>query len=247
VKLHALCLTLFASIPLAAQDPPSAIVNISREQVKPGAMSKFMGIEQAAARFCANAPCPNPYYAITSITGPTEVWWINGFDSMDTLEKVYHAYATNDPIAQRLNSVAQNKSDLVFPGTNLFARFRDDMSFSSIQIFPHFLSITELHLRPGHIAAFRSMRIAFKAALERAGRPQWVYQVTSGAEDDTFLILTPGRTIQETQSVPNTLDQYAAVADLIVTSETRLYAVSPSLSFPSQTWLNADPDFWQRP
>lgn len=247
MKLRDITFAIVASIPLVAQDPPSAIVNIYREQIKPGRIGAYMQIEEAAARFCARAGCPNPYFAITSITGPNEAWWINGFDSADALEKVWREYAANQEIAQELNSVAEKKADLAFPGTNLLARFREEMSFASTGISPHFFSITVLHLKPGHATVFRSMRVQFKATLERAGRPQWVYQVTSGTEDDTFLIMTPARTMQEIYSTPSPIDRNDAVADLIVSSETRLYSVTPALSMPAPSWVEADPEFWKRP
>lgn len=237
---------LAAAACISAQDPPSAIVHIHREQIKPGKIAAYTRIEEDAARFCAKAGCPNPYFAITSITGPDEAWWVNGFDSVDALEKVWHEYAANQEIAQELNSFAEKKADLAFPGVDLEARFHEEMSFTS-SISPRFFSITVLHLRPGHGAAFRSMRIPFKAILERAGRPQWVYQVISGTEDGTFLIMTPARTIQEVYSTPMPTDRNDAVADLIVSSETRLYAVSPSMSMPAPGWIEADPEFWKRP
>jgi hypothetical protein len=240
-------LALAASIqPLSAQDPPSAIIYVYREQIKPGKIAAYSRIEEGAARFCARANCPNPYFAITSITGPNEALSINGFDSIDAMEKVWHDYAANQEITQELNSVAEKKADLAFPATNLIARYREEMSFAP-SIAPRFLSITVLHLRPGHAAAFRGMRAPFKQILERAGRPQWVYQVTSGTEDDAFLIVTPARTMQEIYSTPSPTDRNDAVADLIVSSETRLYAVSPSMSMPAPSWVEADPEFWKRP
>jgi len=41
----------------------------------------------------------------------------------------------------------------------------------------------------------------------------------------------------------STLDVTGAIAS----SETRLYAVSPSMSMPAPSWQDADPDFWKRP
>jgi hypothetical protein len=237
---------LVASACVFAQDLPSPVIFIAREQIKPGKIAAYTQIEEAAARFCAKANCPNPYFAITSITGPNEAWWINGFDSIDAMEKVWHEYAANQEIAQELNAVAEKKAGLAFPGTNLTARFREEMSFAPA-VAPRFLSITVLHLRPGHAAAFRTMRVPFKSILERAGRPQWVYQVTSGTEDDTFLIVTPAHTMHEIYSTPTPADRNDAAADLIVSSETRLYAISPTMSMPAPSWVEADPDFWRRP
>jgi hypothetical protein len=231
---------------VAAQEPPAAIINVYREQVKPGVISKYMQIEEAAARFCAQAHCPNPYVAITSITGPTEVWWINGVDSVETYEKVRHDYAANQEITQELDRVASSKAELAFPGTTLLARFREDLSFSSDTTiaYARYISISVVQVRPGQVAAFEKVRLSLKAARQRAGRAVWVYQVASGTEDGTFLLMTPGRNMQEIHAFDTSDDR---IPDSVLTSETRLYVVSPSLSMPAQSWLEADPDFWKRP
>jgi hypothetical protein len=216
-------------------------------------MSALIHIEEDAARFCAAAHCPNPYLAITSITGPNEICWINGFDSAETMEKVWHDYAANAEIAGHLEVVAQQKADLVLPSRISLARFRDDLSFSTNVTFAYtrFIAISTVQVRPGLQASFEKMRGAIKNTLQRSGRPQWVYQVTSGAEDTTFLIMTPGRTIQEIHAFGIGDERIGNVAELmrdsVVSSETRLYAVSPLMSMPAQSWLEADPEFWKRP
>lgn len=250
--MRPIILAIIASIPLAAQDPPSAFIYVYREQVRPGRMAALVRIEEDAARFCAKANCPNPYFAITSMTGPNEVWWINGFDSIDTMEKVWHDYAANQEIAQELNSVAENKADFVFPSDTLIARFRDDLSFSSTQVSPRFLSISVVRVHPGHVTNFEKIRQAVKNVQRNAiGRPLWVYQVTSGTEDNTFLVMIPGRTMQEAQAAPVPDDRFPNLGDLIrdavAGSETRLYVVSPSMSMPAPSWVEADPEFWKHP
>lgn len=233
---------LFAAaiVPLAAQEHPSAFVWIAREQVQPGKMAAYLNLEEAAAQTCAQLKCPNPYFALTSLTGVNETWWINGFDTTDVLEKVQHEYATNQELAQAMASIDSNKSNLAYPATNLLARFRSDLSYSDSPIAPHYFSVSLLHVPPGSLSNFTKARAQFKTALERSGRPQWVYQVTSGTEDFTFLVLTPARTFHEIVTTP-TFDDPSA------TSETRLYAIAPSLSMPAPSWVEADPDFWKRP
>jgi hypothetical protein len=251
VKLALLALAACIQ-PLAAQDPPSPIIYIYREQIKSGKSAAYTQIEEAAARFCAKANCPNPYLAITSLTGPNEAWWINGFDSMDAMEKVWHQYGANQEISQELDRVAEKKADLAFSANIWMARFRDDLSFSSTQLSPHFISISVIHVRPGHVANFEKMRQFLRNVQRNSiGHPLWVYQVTSGAEDTTFLVMIPGRTMQEIQATPVPDDHLSNLGDLIrdaiASSETRLYAVSPSMSMPASSWVEADPDFWKRP
>lgn len=245
MKFSVLFLTVIASIPVAAQDPPYPLVFICREQVKPGRMPKVVQIEESAAEFCGKAGCPNPYIALKTITGPDEIWWINGFDSTETMEKTMHDYAANTQITDQLNIVAQSKADFVFPAVNLLARFREDLSVPSSTTFAYarYVSITVVQVRPGQTPAYEGARQKVKAAQQRSGRTQWTYQVTSGTEDGTYLILTPGRTLQEVRVFTASEEH----SDAVTSSETRLYAVSPSMSMPAQSWLASDPDFWKRP
>jgi hypothetical protein len=240
VKLRDIFAIAAALLPLAAQDHPAPLVWIAREQVQPGKMGVYLNLEEAAARTCAQLKCPNPYFALTSLTGPNEAWWINGFDTADTMEKVQREYAANPELVQAMATVDGNKTNLIYPGTNLIARLRNDLSVYDGAVAPHFFSISILHVPPGSLQTFTKARAQFKATLEHNGRPQWVYQVTSGSADFTFLVMTPARTMHETQTIP-------AFDDASASSETRLYAVSPSLSMPAQSWIEADPDFWRRP
>jgi hypothetical protein len=245
VKFAALILTILASIPLSAQDPPYPLVFICREQVKPGRLAKVVQIEESAAQFCAKAGCPNPYVALTSITGRDEIWWVNGFDSAEAMEKTMRDYAANTQITDRLAIVAESKAGFVFPAVNLIARFREDLSISASTTFAYarYISATVVQVRPGQTPAYEKARQAVKAAQQRSGRTQWTYQVTSGIEDGTYLILTPGRTLQEVRVVAASEEH----TDAVTSSVTRLYAVSPGMSMPAQSWLASDPDFWKRP
>src|ERR1700731_4596477 len=74
MKLRDLFIAAATWIPLlAAEDQPSALIMVYREEVKPGRMAALVHIEEDAARYCAKMHCPNPYVAISSFTGPNEV------------------------------------------------------------------------------------------------------------------------------------------------------------------------------
>lgn len=245
MKFSVLFLAIIASIPLSAQEPPYPLVFICREQIKPGRLSAVVSLEESAAQFCVKAGCPNPYVALQSISGPDEIWWINGFDSAEAMEKTMHDYAANTQIAAQLSLVAEKKADLVFPAVNLLARFREDLSLSSGATFAYarYISITVVQVRPGQTSAYEGGRQKVKASQQRSGRTQWAYQVTSGTEDGTYVILSPGRTLQEIRVFAASEEH----SDAVTSSETRLYAVAPSMSMPAQSWLASDPDFWKRP
>lgn len=240
------CLAVLCMLPAAAQEPPAPVLYIYREQVKPGRIAAFTVIEERAARSCARMKCPNPYIAVSPVSGPAEFWWINGFESYDAMERVQAAYAANQEIATELNSVAESKADLVFPAEVWLARFREDLSGppSASFVYSRYLSISIQHVRPGQLASFEKARQRV-----RPGRTQWIYQVTSGTADNTFLVILGGRTIQEVEEPWER--RAGAAGDLLQldldSSETRLFAVTPSLSMPAQSWVEADPEFWKRP
>ena len=65
------------------QPEPPAILQIYRVSLKPGAEAAFDAIERQIATLCATLKCPHPYLGLESVTGPQEVWFLNGYRSAD--------------------------------------------------------------------------------------------------------------------------------------------------------------------
>ena len=87
--LFVLCMGVpFVSRLSFAQNSPEhvrspQILYISREFWKPGHEIALNRIEAEAARECIGLGVPHPYLGIESLTGPKEVWYINGFASAE--------------------------------------------------------------------------------------------------------------------------------------------------------------------
>jgi hypothetical protein len=240
------CLLLAAALTLTAQEPSPSLIQIYREQVKPGKMAPFLDVEQRGATMCAQLHCPNPYLAIVSVTGADEAWWINGFESADAMEKMWAAYGANPEIMKKLDEIAVEKTDMAFPHEVWLARFRPDLSAAADASFAyaHYLSISIQRVRPGQLAAYEKNRRRPNPA-----HSVWIYQVLSGPADNTFVVIFAGRTVKDVLDPAER--QASAAGDLLQmdleSSVTRLFAISPALSLPSQSWVEADPEFWKRP
>ena len=246
MKLALLALAITIQ-PLAAQDPPAPIIYVYREQIKPGKITAYTQIEEAAADF-AQGDCPNPTWP--SLRSPDPMKPCGSMASIPRTWRIWREYGANQEISQELDRVAEEIDRLRCHHVDGW--HRDDLSFSSTRLSPHFFSISVVHVRPGHVANFEKMRQFLRNVQRNSiGHPLWVYQVTSGAEDTTFLVMIPGRTMQEIQATPVPDDHLPNLGDLIrdaiASSETRLYAVSPSMSMPASSWVEADPEFWKRP
>src|SRR5262245_40501989 len=74
------------------------ILQIYREPLRPGYEALYDAFERETARTAASLGCPHPYLAIESITGPKEVWWLNGYESLEEQRQVSDDYNRNAPL-----------------------------------------------------------------------------------------------------------------------------------------------------
>ncbi len=84
--------------------PPPQILEIYRDFLKPGSDATFRKIEEDALRICVELKFPHAYLALESLTGPKEVWWLNGYESEAELKQVVHDYTSNAPLVAALKS-----------------------------------------------------------------------------------------------------------------------------------------------
>jgi len=263
----AFCLLLAAcSLPDYAQQaqsaPPPAVLQIYRDPVKPSKMAEYSRIEGEAAQACARASTW-PYFAIQSITGPQEVWFISGFDSYAAMERSAEPFARNAALNAELNRLLEAKTNLVTEPRAVFAHYREDLSSSAGLVQPRtrFFTVTIVTVRPGHEREYEEVHRTLKSARQRAGTAdnRVVYQVVSGMPRNIYLIFSAHRSLLNAgvaldpavedysadvdDSTRSRLDEYTRVSAL--SSETWLFSVSPAMSNPAGEWIADDPEFWR--
>lgn len=115
-------------MPIWAQMHPPAILQIYREPLTPGSAAAFGQVEEEAARICAELKCPHPYLGIESLTGPPEVWFLNGYESAAEQKQVVDDYARNAKLLEALNQNAKRRAGLTREPVEVFAKYRPDIS-----------------------------------------------------------------------------------------------------------------------
>jgi hypothetical protein len=113
--------------PQSFQKPPK-ILHVYRDFPKPESFSEYAKVVEDAARICADLHYPHPYSAMESLTGPKEVWFLNGYKSQADREKVSLDYANNSALKAALEQIAARKNGLAADPIELFANFRQGMS-----------------------------------------------------------------------------------------------------------------------
>jgi hypothetical protein len=207
-----------SAAPVRQPDAPPTILQIYREFWKPGNIAASRKIETEASRVCIKLKCPHPYLGLESLTGPTEVWFLNGYDSSTEQAQVGEDYQKNSDLIEALNQILVRRKPLSkADDVNVFTKYQQNLSRGAPWNLGQgrFLVITVT--KPDLLA--KSNLVIDGTAFE--------------ADDGTQFIFSAARTRQEA-------DARAAAAG----SHTRVFAVRPYWSLPAKDWIAMDPPFW---
>jgi hypothetical protein len=131
------CLILFACFALAlgsatdsmAQARPPHILYISRDYLKADAVAANRKLERRAEDLCRTFGFTHPYLTIESVSGPAEMWYLNGFDSQAEVEKLTREYQQNTKLLAALDDITRQKVPLKrLESTDEFVNYRPDLS-----------------------------------------------------------------------------------------------------------------------
>jgi len=122
--LQGFAILIALALQISAQSKPPKILEIYRDFLKPGNEAAYDETERDIARVCIELGFPHAYLAIESLTGPKEVWFLNGWESSAEQEQVADEYAKNTPLVAALEENAKRKAGLVLTPVEVFANYR---------------------------------------------------------------------------------------------------------------------------
>jgi hypothetical protein len=233
---------------------PPKVLNIIREEVKPGKGYAHYQHEAAWAQALIKAKYPTHYLGIASLTGPSEDWFLTGFDSFAAWEKDNKNEEENAAVRNVTQGFSAKESEYVSETRVMTARFRPDLSYQpGIRLGEYrYFSVTIVHCRVGHDPDEVSKIL--NAAREKTKSDVHVaaYQVNSGMPAGTYIYFQPLKSLSEWDEPPNPAYGEAlkeggfweAVEKNIAKADFRLFAISPRMSFPSESTAAVDPAFW---
>jgi len=164
--------------PPPAPESPPAVLEIFRDRLTPGREGAFRAVEEDAARACVDCRCPHPHLALESLTGATEVWWLNAFESEEEKQRVIDAYAANAALTAALAAISKRREGLT-TGVDGFASYRPDLSRG---------------------AGWQPAGARFAVVTETRGVPPGEGSVFAGA-DGTRFVLRPARAREEADAL----------------------------------------------
>ena len=122
-------LTLGSATASMAQTRPPQILEISRDYLKPDVIAANRKLERRAEYLCRTLGFTHPYLTIESVSGPAEMWYLNGFDSEAEVEKLRREYQQNTKLLAALDDITRQKVSLKrLESTDEFVNYRPDLS-----------------------------------------------------------------------------------------------------------------------
>jgi hypothetical protein len=238
------------------------VLQITREYTKPGKSGMVHEkTESAFVQAMTRAKWPTHYLGMTSLSGRSCALFLTWYASFEAWEKDNAAVEKNTTLSAALDRAAMADGELLESIDQGVFVFREDLSLRTMADLSHmrYLEIFVLHVRPGHIRESTELIKMIRAAEEK-GVPDahWgMYQQVYGGAY-TYLMLSAHKTLAEFDRRSQEQAQYEAAmgedgmkkvselsAAAIESSSRQLFAFNPRMSYVSDEWIKADPDFWK--
>ena len=247
-----------------AQEPPKPpkVLSIYREQVKPGRGGAHEKNETAWAQAFAKANAPSHYIAMTSVTGPSEAWFLEARDNFASLQANDEAIEANAALSAEIDAISARDGELLEASTHIVARYREELSYRADSAIPkmRYFSVRTVRVKPGHGNDFESASRLINDTHEKTNMDEhWaVYEVVSGAPDGTYLIFQPmeslsdldalselhGKEFRESVGEDNRDRLRNLTRDGVEYSRGQIFRFNPKMSNPTKEFIAGDPEFW---
>jgi hypothetical protein len=248
---------------LAEEPPlPPKVLSIAREFVKPGrAGALHEKAESAFVQAMTHAKWPTHYLAVSALTGKPRVLFLTGYDSFEAWEKDVLAEQANPTLSAALDKAAVADGDLLSDVDASALVFHEEYSLRAYIDIPHmrYFEISLYRVRSGHEADWDAIVKMVKAAYEKIPDVHFAtFYAQYGQEGSTYVVIVPMKSAAEIDKSFDQDKQFMAnmgeeggkkfselLAAAIETSQHNLFVFSPSMSYVSDEWIKADPDFWK--
>lgn len=259
---------LLACVPIAprldAQEARATVaapkvMQIYREELKPGKGPAHAKVEPGFARAFAKANWPFYYVAMQSITGPVEVWFLTAYDSYASWQKDRQAAEATPALLAELDRLSEKDGELLSGYRSIVAVYREDLSYKPKFDVAHtrYVRVLITRVRPGHDAEAVEAKKIVKEAAEKANADiEWAtYQVSGGLPVPTFLTFFGMKSLAEMDAVAaiqksileaagENAQKLAKLSEADASIESNFYEVKPSMSYVPKRVAAADPGFW---
>ncbi len=241
---------------------PPKVLTVIREFVKPGkAGMVHEKAESAFVQAFVRAKWPTHYLAVTSLSGKPRALFLIGYDSFAAWEKDNQATEKNAALSAALDRAGVADGELLSGVDGGTLVYRPDYSLRAGVDIAHmrYFEISAFRVKQGHDKEWDELVKLVMAAYEKIPGVHWAaYEGIYGVPGGTFIVFTPMKSLTEADEELAQNKQFEAAmgeggmkklrelsAASIESSESNLFQFAPKMSYVSDDWIKADPDFWK--
>jgi hypothetical protein len=262
--LGLLILCLVPSIASAQEtSPPPKVLVIMREYLKPGKSGLVHEkTESAFVQAFNRAKWPTNYLGMTSLSGKSRALFFTFYDSFEAWDKDAAAIGKNAALSAALDraSVADGELlDSIDQGVFVYnEEFSLRPKYADVA-HRRAMEISVFHVRPGHDQEWSELVKMVVAGYEKSvPDAHWACFHNAYGASGTYIFVSALKSFSEIDTAfregkqfeaamgedgLKKLDQLeSASAD---SSERQLFAFNPKMSYVSDEWIKADPEFWK--
>jgi hypothetical protein len=272
VLVSLVCCSGVFVIPGGAQTPPPteegtppALLQIEREEVRPGKGAAHAASEAAWAAAYVKAQSPVQWLGMTTMSGPAEAWFLTAHQSFATFEKDDASIDANPSLRTERDRISAADGELLTRTSTILARYRPNLSYQPNVKLPamRYMTVNLMRVKAGRVAEFTDAWQMIVDAHKKANMDEhWaVYQVESGMPDTTFLFLYARKSLAEIDA-SGPLHAAAGYRDAVGESgrsrmnemsqnciemtQTMHFRLRPGMSALSKEWTQTDA-YWAPP
>ncbi len=236
------------------------IVTIVREHIKVGRAADHGKFEAAYPAAYEKAKSPDYYLAMTSLTGPSEAWYVVPNESYAAIGETMKRDAKDPVLSAELDRLALADAEYITAVETIRAIARPDLSVGT---FPdlssaRFFEISTFRIRPGREEVFEEVAKAYASAMKRAApkASYRVYEVLVGMPQPTFLIFSSVESYGEfdqrlldrkeliKKATPEEMTMLKKFNEVAERVESNHFRLDPVQSYVSKETRQTDPEFW---
>ena len=245
-----------------AQEAPAPVIEIFRESIKEGRGAAHEKVEADYAAAFRKANHPAHYVALTAMSGPGEVWFIQPTPSFGATED-YEKASDKEPLKSAVAMLDARDGELRASSRTIWAVYRPDLSYHAEKFNPaktRYVMAGTFRVRLGRDGDFLAGAKQYLGAFEKAHIDECslAYQVVAGAPSGTYLFFgmmesmkmmdgQPARmqAVMQAMGESSFAQFMKSTGDLFVSIDDTLLEVKPGMSYAPQSMIDADPGFWK--
>jgi len=204
------------------------------------------------------------YLAMTSLSGASRALFFSGYASLAAWEEENKGVVKNPALSAALDRAMVADGDLLSGFDQSVWSRRDDLSFNMGNLQgDRFMEIIQFTIRPGHTHEWEELVKMVQAGYKK-GLPDanWVtFQMLYGTGGPgAYIVITKLKSMAEAdQNLASDSKFMDAMGEdgmkkieeleaaCIESRQTNLFAFSPEMSYPPESWTKAEPDYWKQP